>query len=118
MAVSKPKGQSGIETPTSEPGFSLTDMYDSENEEEIDDYFFKHQRRLSDPSSNINNFSKGYVLILISNWTQWNLFIIFAVPGVLKIQLMTGPRLGPKMKGLIGEFWEYSLKTVRITLKL
>lgn len=61
MAVSKPKGQSGIETPSSEPGFGLTDMWDSENEEEIDDYFFKHQRRLSDPSSNLNNFSKGWV---------------------------------------------------------
>lgn len=29
MAVTKPKG-SGVETPTSEPGFCVTDMWDSE----------------------------------------------------------------------------------------
>jgi hypothetical protein len=59
MAVTKPKG-SGIETPTSEPGFSLTDaMWDSECEDEIDECYQRHQRRLSDPSSNLNNFSKN-----------------------------------------------------------
>jgi hypothetical protein len=60
MAVQKPKG-SGIETPTSEPGFCMTDMgFDSEYEEEIDEYYErKHQRRLSDPSSNLNDFSKS-----------------------------------------------------------
>jgi Uncharacterized conserved protein (DUF2045) len=59
MAVTKPKG-SGIETPTSEPGFCMTDMWDSECEEELDEYYnTKHQRRLSDPSSNLNNFSKN-----------------------------------------------------------
>jgi hypothetical protein len=56
--VTKPKG-SGIETPTSEPGFCMTDMYDSECDEEYDEYFNRHQRRLSDPSSNLNNFSKN-----------------------------------------------------------
>lgn len=59
MAVTKPKG-SGIETPTSEPGFCMTDMWDSECEDEIDEYYnTRHQRRLSDPSSNLNNFSKN-----------------------------------------------------------
>lgn len=60
MAVTKPKG-SGIETPTSEPGFSLTDhMWDSECEDELDEYYnTRHQRRLSDPSSNLQNYSKN-----------------------------------------------------------
>ncbi|XP_034131964.1 uncharacterized protein KIAA0930 homolog isoform X2 [Drosophila guanche] len=57
MAVTKPKG-SGVETPTSEPGFCATDMWD-EWEEENDDYCtYRHQRRLSDPSANLNNFSR------------------------------------------------------------
>ena len=38
MAVTKPKG-SGVETPTSEPGFCMTDMWDSECEEELDEYY-------------------------------------------------------------------------------
>lgn len=59
MAVTKPKG-SGIETPTSEPGFCMTDFYDSECDDELDEYYnTRHQRRLSDPSSNLNNFSKN-----------------------------------------------------------
>lgn len=59
MAVTKQKG-SGIETPTSEPGFCVTDMWDSECEDELDEYYnTRHQRRLSDPSSNLNNFSKN-----------------------------------------------------------
>lgn len=59
MAVTKPKG-SGIETPTSEPGFCITDFYDSECEDELDEYYnTRHQRRLSDPSANLNNFSKN-----------------------------------------------------------
>ncbi|KAM7345683.1 uncharacterized protein ACRADG_011866 isoform 2-T2 [Cochliomyia hominivorax] len=57
MAVTKPKG-SGVETPTSEPGFCATDMWD-DWEEENDDYCtYRHQRRLSDPSANLNNFSR------------------------------------------------------------
>ncbi|XP_037949103.1 uncharacterized protein LOC119680388 isoform X1 [Teleopsis dalmanni] len=57
MAVTKPKG-SGVETPTSEPGFCATDMWD-EWEEENDDYCtYRHQRRLSDPSANLNNFNR------------------------------------------------------------
>lgn len=56
MAVTKPK-DSGIETPTSEPGFCATDMWDSECEDELDEYYnYRHQRRLSDPSSNLNNY--------------------------------------------------------------
>lgn len=60
MAVTKPKG-SGIETPTSEPGFCMTDMWDSECEDDEDGTYYntKHQRRLSDPSSNLNNYSKN-----------------------------------------------------------
>ncbi|XP_065083975.1 uncharacterized protein KIAA0930 homolog isoform X2 [Ochlerotatus camptorhynchus] len=58
MAVTKPKG-SGVETPTSEPGFCATDMWDSEWEEDCDEYYnYRHQRRLSDPSANLNNFSR------------------------------------------------------------
>ncbi|XP_055390567.1 uncharacterized protein KIAA0930 homolog isoform X2 [Condylostylus longicornis] len=56
MAVTKPKG-SGVETPTSEPGFCATEMWD-EWEEDPDEYFTRHQRRLSDPSANLNNFSR------------------------------------------------------------
>ncbi|KAI5645118.1 hypothetical protein NE865_02666 [Phthorimaea operculella] len=59
MAVSKPKG-SGIETPTSEPGLCNTDMWDSDYEDDADEMFvYRHQRRLSDPSANINNFVRG-----------------------------------------------------------
>lgn len=79
MAVTKPKG-SGVETPTSEPGYAFetifsvstcltatfsysrfcaTDMWDSEWEEDCDEYYnYRHQRRLSDPSANLNNFSR------------------------------------------------------------
>ncbi|XP_055534995.1 uncharacterized protein LOC129724283 isoform X2 [Wyeomyia smithii] len=58
MAVTKPKG-SGVETPTSEPGFCATDMWDSEWEEDCDEYYnYRHQRRLSDPSANLNNFNR------------------------------------------------------------
>lgn len=59
MAVTKPKG-SGVETPTSEPGFCATDMWDSEWEEDIDDDYYRRQRRLSDPSSNLNYFANKY----------------------------------------------------------
>ncbi|XP_047496302.1 uncharacterized protein LOC125043947 isoform X1 [Penaeus chinensis] len=56
MAVTKPKG-SGVETPTSEPGVSLTDMWDSDWDDEPEDRFiYRHQRRLSDPSANFNTF--------------------------------------------------------------
>ncbi|KAL1506662.1 hypothetical protein ABEB36_005986 [Hypothenemus hampei] len=59
MAVTKPKG-SGVETPTSEPGFCATDMWDSDWEDDQDDfYLYRSQRRLSDPSANINNFVRG-----------------------------------------------------------
>jgi hypothetical protein len=45
IAVSKPKG-SGVETPTSEPGFSLTDgMWDSDAESDTEDFVFKHHVR-------------------------------------------------------------------------
>ncbi|XP_075165889.1 uncharacterized protein KIAA0930 homolog isoform X2 [Haematobia irritans] len=57
MAVTKPKG-SGVETPTSEPGFCATDMWDEWEEENEDYCTYRHQRRLSDPSANLNNFSR------------------------------------------------------------
>ncbi|XP_068147093.1 uncharacterized protein [Drosophila tropicalis] len=57
MAVTKPKG-SGVETPTSEPGFCATDMWDEWDEENDDYCTYRHQRRLSDPSANLNNFSR------------------------------------------------------------
>ncbi|XP_045479301.1 uncharacterized protein LOC123684181 isoform X1 [Harmonia axyridis] len=59
MAVTKPKG-SGVETPTSEPGFCATDMWDSDWEDDPEDFFvYRNQRRLSDPSANLNNFVRG-----------------------------------------------------------
>ncbi|XP_022913324.1 uncharacterized protein [Onthophagus taurus] len=59
MAVTKPKG-SGVETPTSEPGFCATDLWDSDWEEDPEDFYnYRQQRRLSDPSANINNFVRG-----------------------------------------------------------
>ncbi|XP_019869319.1 uncharacterized protein KIAA0930 homolog isoform X2 [Aethina tumida] len=59
MAVTKPKG-SGVETPTSEPGFCATDMWDSDWEEDPEEFYvYRNQRRLSDPSANINNFVRG-----------------------------------------------------------
>ncbi|KAL9921893.1 uncharacterized protein ACN427_002684 isoform 1-T2 [Glossina fuscipes fuscipes] len=57
MAVTKPKG-SGVETPTSEPGFCATDMWDDWEEDNGDYCSYGHQRRLSDPSANLNNFSR------------------------------------------------------------
>ncbi|GAB6028664.1 hypothetical protein CHUAL_004491 [Chamberlinius hualienensis] len=54
MAVSKPKG-AGVETPTSEPGFCLTDV-DWDDEPESYPYM---QRRMSDPSSNLSHFVRG-----------------------------------------------------------
>lgn len=59
MAVTKPKG-SGVETPTSEPGFCVTDMWNCDWEEDSEElYNCKTQRRLSDPSANLNNFVRG-----------------------------------------------------------
>lgn len=59
MAVTKPKG-SGVETPTSEPGFCATDMWDSDWDEDPEDFYvYRNQRRLSDPSANLNNFVRG-----------------------------------------------------------
>lgn len=59
MAVTKPKG-SGAETPTSEPGYCVTDaMWDDEWDDAEEMFMYRHQRRLSDPSSNLNNFVRG-----------------------------------------------------------
>jgi len=65
LAISKPKG-AGCETPTSEPGFSLTDQWDSDcdemsSAEVMNNISFKkgHQRRLSDPSASIDTWLKG-----------------------------------------------------------
>lgn len=35
-------------------------MWDSEWEEDVDDYNYRHQRRLSDPSANLAYFSNKY----------------------------------------------------------
>ncbi|CAD6239949.1 GSCOCG00002435001-RA-CDS [Cotesia congregata] len=59
MAVTKPKG-SGAETPTSEPGYSVTDaLWDADWDDAEEIFMYRHQRRLSDPSSNLNNFVRG-----------------------------------------------------------
>ncbi|RVE42538.1 hypothetical protein evm_012818 [Chilo suppressalis] len=64
MAVSRPAGAgtaSGLDTPASEPGLPLTDLWDDDwgdtDPEEM--LMYRHQRRLSDPSANINNFVRG-----------------------------------------------------------
>ena len=65
LAISKPKG-AGCDTPTSEPGFSLTDQWDSDcdemsSAEQLASVRFNksHQRRLSDPSASIDSWIKG-----------------------------------------------------------
>ncbi|XP_011345774.2 uncharacterized protein LOC105284160 isoform X1 [Ooceraea biroi] len=59
MAVTKPKG-SGAETPTSEPGYCATDaLWDADWDDAEELFMYRHQRRLSDPSSNLNNFVRG-----------------------------------------------------------
>ncbi|KAJ8679679.1 hypothetical protein QAD02_015466 [Eretmocerus hayati] len=59
MAVTKPKG-SGAETPTSEPGYCVTDaLWDADWDDAEELFMYRHQRRLSDPSSNLNNFVRG-----------------------------------------------------------
>ncbi|CAG9092087.1 unnamed protein product [Plutella xylostella] len=59
MAVSKPHG-AGVDTPSSEPGLCATDMWDSDWEDDPEEMFiYRHQRRLSDPSANLNNFARG-----------------------------------------------------------
>ncbi|KAK0177346.1 hypothetical protein PV328_001411 [Microctonus aethiopoides] len=59
MAVTKPKG-SGAETPTSEPGYSVTDaLWDTDWDDAEELFMYRHQRRLSDPSANLNNFVRG-----------------------------------------------------------
>ncbi|KAK0093578.1 hypothetical protein PV326_013203 [Microctonus aethiopoides] len=59
MAVTKPKG-SGAETPTSEPGYSVTDaLWDADWDDAEELFMYRHQRRLSDPSANLNNFVRG-----------------------------------------------------------
>ncbi|XP_054268220.1 uncharacterized protein KIAA0930 homolog isoform X2 [Macrosteles quadrilineatus] len=59
MAVTKPKGY-GAETPTSEPGLCAIDMWDSDWDEDPEDFYvYRHQRRLSDPSANLNNFVRS-----------------------------------------------------------
>jgi len=60
LAISRPKG-AGCETPTSEPGYSITDQCLSDYEDELEHQAEKtfqrgHQRRLSDPSASINTW--------------------------------------------------------------
>ncbi|XP_011503562.1 PREDICTED: uncharacterized protein KIAA0930 homolog isoform X2 [Ceratosolen solmsi marchali] len=59
MAVTKPTG-SGVETPTSEPGYCATDILRDADWDDTDELFiYRHQRRLSDPSANLNNYTRG-----------------------------------------------------------
>ncbi|XP_059059508.1 uncharacterized protein KIAA0930 [Achroia grisella] len=59
MAVSRPHA-AGVDTPSSEPGLAATDMWDSDWDEDPEEMFiYRHQRRLSDPSANLNNFVRG-----------------------------------------------------------
>ncbi|XP_021188919.1 uncharacterized protein LOC110375207 isoform X3 [Helicoverpa armigera] len=59
MAVSRPHA-TGLDTPSSEPGLPATDMWDSDWDDDPEEMFmYRHQRRLSDPSANINNFVRG-----------------------------------------------------------
>ncbi|XP_076235718.1 uncharacterized protein LOC143180076 isoform X2 [Calliopsis andreniformis] len=59
MAVTKPKG-SGAETPTSEPGYCATDsLWDADWDDAEELFMYRHQRRLSDPIANLNNFVRG-----------------------------------------------------------
>ncbi|XP_052756797.1 uncharacterized protein LOC113523404 isoform X3 [Galleria mellonella] len=59
MAVSRPHS-AGVDTPSSEPGLAATDMWDSDWDEDPEEMFiYRHQRRLSDPSANLNNFVRG-----------------------------------------------------------
>ncbi|XP_053599636.1 uncharacterized protein LOC128669135 isoform X2 [Plodia interpunctella] len=59
MAVSRPHA-AGADTPSSEPGACATDMWDDDWDDDPEDMFmYRHQRRLSDPSANINNYVRG-----------------------------------------------------------
>ncbi|CAG9792252.1 unnamed protein product [Diatraea saccharalis] len=59
MAVSRPN-TSGLDTPASEPGLPVTDLWDDDWDTDPEDMFiYRHQRRLSDPSANLNNFVRG-----------------------------------------------------------
>nr|XP_018909352.1 PREDICTED: uncharacterized protein LOC109038664 isoform X1 [Bemisia tabaci] len=59
MAVTKPKGCTA-ETPTSEPGYSITDGWDSDWEDDAENYHsYRYQRRLSDPSANLDTFMRA-----------------------------------------------------------
>ncbi|CAG4984882.1 unnamed protein product [Colias eurytheme] len=59
VAVSRPRG-SGLHTPSSEPGLTAAELWDSDWEDDPDDMFiYRHQRRLSDPSANIASFVRG-----------------------------------------------------------
>ncbi|XP_047518037.1 uncharacterized protein LOC125058060 isoform X2 [Pieris napi] len=59
VAVSRPRG-SGAPTPSSEPGLTAAELWDSDWEDDPDDMFlYRHQRRLSDPSANIASFVRG-----------------------------------------------------------
>jgi hypothetical protein len=59
MAVTRPLG-SGAETPTSEPGYCATDLLRDADWNDTEELFiYRHQRRLSDPSANLNNYARG-----------------------------------------------------------
>jgi hypothetical protein len=58
VAVTKPPG-CGADTPSSEPGVSFTDLWDSDFEDDDDDQPFR-PRRMSDPSSTLNIFVRPW----------------------------------------------------------
>nr|XP_032511850.1 uncharacterized protein KIAA0930 homolog isoform X3 [Danaus plexippus plexippus] len=58
VAVSRARS-SGVHTPCSEPGLG-PELWDSDFEDDPDELFlYRHQRRLSDPSANLNHFVRG-----------------------------------------------------------
>ncbi|XP_050444389.1 uncharacterized protein KIAA0930 homolog [Adelges cooleyi] len=61
LAVAKPKGSGcDVETPTSEPGYNTFDAWDSDLNSDLEEFYFcRHQRRLSDPCTNLNVFANG-----------------------------------------------------------
>ncbi|XP_041973483.1 uncharacterized protein KIAA0930 homolog isoform X2 [Aricia agestis] len=60
VAVSRPRG-AGTHTPSSEPGMSMAELWDSDWEDDDPDdmFLYRNQRRLSDPSANITTFVRG-----------------------------------------------------------
>ncbi|XP_064073367.1 uncharacterized protein LOC113397508 isoform X1 [Vanessa tameamea] len=60
VAVSRPRS-CGAHTPSSEPGLTAAELWDSDWEDDDPDelFLYRNQRRLSDPSANITTFVRG-----------------------------------------------------------